>query len=39
MDENRNPKNGVGIQMDKFNLEMVKETAEEVTAGEPESLL
>jgi hypothetical protein len=39
MDENRNPKNGVGIQMDKFDLEMVKETTEEVTAGEPESLL
>jgi hypothetical protein len=33
MDENNNLNNRVGIQMDEFNLEMVKETTEDVTTG------
>jgi hypothetical protein len=39
MDRNGNLKNGIGIQMNEFDLEMVKEAAEEITAREAESMM
>jgi hypothetical protein len=39
MDEISDLNNGIGIQMDEFDFEMVEETAEEVTAWEIKSPL
>jgi hypothetical protein len=37
MHENSDLKNGIKIQMDEFDLEMMEEAAKEVAAREPES--
>jgi hypothetical protein len=39
MDEDVDFKNGIVIQMDKFNFIVVKESAKEITGQEAESLL
>jgi hypothetical protein len=38
VDKNSNLENGVRVQMDKFNLVTIKESAEEVTGGRPNLL-